>query len=145
MASLEVLPVESKSPVFGDIPYEINNEHYFGTRLDVLVRAELPAGFPSQVQNSMTWTPSDLAGLESQWIVELSQVEADAVEKAIKAFIGMQALFSENPTDTFLQSQRQNFKRSAKRPSYFPRALQRNSIRSQTDATMDSASASCED
>jgi hypothetical protein len=66
MASPEVLSVESKSLVFGDIPYEINNEHYVGTRLDVLVRAELPAGFPSQVQNSMTWTPSDLSGLESQ-------------------------------------------------------------------------------
>jgi hypothetical protein len=145
MASPAVLPVESKSPVFRDLPYEINNEHYVGTRLDILVRAELPAGFPSQVQNSMTWKPSDLAELESQWIVELSQVEADAVEKAIKAFIGMQPLFSENPTDTFLQSQRQDSKSLAKRPSYFPRALQRNSMGSQTDATMDSASASCED
>lgn len=122
MASPDVLPVESKSPAFGDIPYEINNEHYVGTRLDILVKAELPVGFPSQVQNSMTWAPSDLAGLESQWIVELSQVEADAVEKAIKAFIGPQPLFSENLIDTFLQSQRQNSKRLAKRPSYFPRA-----------------------
>jgi len=102
MASLEVLPVESKSPVFGDIPYEINNEHYVGTRLDVLVRAELPAGFPSQVQNSMTWTPSDLAGLESQWIVELSQVEADAVEKAIKAFIESKAELQKISKETFI-------------------------------------------
>lgn len=95
MASPDVLPIESKSPSFGDIPYEINHEHYVGTKLDVLVKAELPAGFPSQVQNSMTWKPSDLLGLESQWIVELSQTEADAIEEAIKAFIGSQPLLSE--------------------------------------------------
>lgn len=122
MASPDVLFVESRSPAFGDIPYQIDHEHYVGTRLDILMKAELPAGFPSQVQTSMTWTPGDLAGLESQWIVELSQIEAYAVEEAIKAFIGSQPLLSENLTNTFLQVQRQNSNRLAKRPSSYPGA-----------------------
>lgn len=102
MASPDVLSVESRSPAFGDIPYQIDHEHYVDTRLDILVKAELPAGFPSQVQTSMTWTPGDLAGLESQWMVELSQIEAYAVEEAIKAFIDSKIELQQISEETFI-------------------------------------------
>ncbi|KAE8451780.1 hypothetical protein EG329_002620 [Mollisiaceae sp. DMI_Dod_QoI] len=107
MASLDVqsLSLKQGSPEFGDIPYQINHEKYVGSRLGDSVKAELPTGFPSRVQSSMTWTTGDLTRLAQQWLVQLSQIEADSIEEAINAFIESKTQLQQISQETFILPQ----------------------------------------
>ncbi|KAF3904198.1 hypothetical protein ABW21_db0200044 [Orbilia brochopaga] len=76
--------------------YQIRSELVKTTLAD---KVQLPAGFPSVVDGSLTWTASELT--EGDWLVRLSEEDVQSVEAAIKSYLSKYGSVNHVSTETF--------------------------------------------
>jgi hypothetical protein len=90
MAAIDVLSTDHGRTEMSDFPYRISQDDCIDHNSTPFETSEaaLPAGFPSRVQSSMTWTAAELEGSEQDGIMQLTSEECLAIERAVVTFIG---------------------------------------------------------
>ncbi len=88
------------------VPSEQHASHFWATHHSLasqepFTESKVPDGFPEKLNSPLAWTRAEIERKRSEWVVQLSKEEIEAIEAAIASFEAQSLDLSDISSETF--------------------------------------------